>query len=603
MKNIKSLWGAIKYCLSLSYKSSAFYTITRLAGNLIYPAGTIGSAYLLKLILDTLAGGGSSAAKFQKIVFFLLLFLGIRLLTSITEKLVAYATTIHEEIVQNMVSLSLLEKAIDADLELYDTPKYYNWFTAMQNDSQSVSAILWSALECVSSFVSFLCIFAVLGQKQILYAILITIASIPAAIFNQRYTKLLYQNDLEQIKNIRQKSYIFSVASSKEFAQEIRLLHLGDMLKQKYNLLWKAVLDSRKGLLKKRSVITSFFCITSEIMVVILSLHIAWQVTEAKMTIGDYSLYTGLLSQIAFTLTALISYTTRVYENKIKIEHMRDFDKFSYHRIVSGACSINHIDKIEYKGVSFSYPGTERPVLNNINFAIEKKEKVAIVGTNGAGKSTMIKLLLRLYDVNSGEIQINGKNIKEYKLEDLHQCFGVYFQNGVNFGFTLRENITLKDTKEEDEKIREIIRVCQGEDILISTKDNMSAYFGRIFSDDGVEFSVGQQQKIALARALYNKKSVYILDEPSSSLDPEAENGIFENLIKICNQSIALYTSHRLSTVHLADRIIVMEKGRIIEEGTHEELIKKENRYAKLYYYQAKKFRKDSFSETAVERS
>lgn len=593
MKNVKSLWRSILYCLKLSWKTSKFHTITRLAGNLITPLNSIISAFLLKYILDTLTGTAAAPIKMQHLLLLLLASLLLTVINAAAQKIAAYSSTVHNEMIQNEISLSMLEKAVQADMELFDNPKYYDRFTAIRNDSASLSGILWSSLECFSAFFSFIGAFLVLCQSHFLYAFLIALVSIPSAVFSQRYTKLLYQNDLEQINNFRQKYYIFGIGSEKEYAQDVRYLHLGGMLKRKYEMLWEKIFIPKKILLKKRSITTCLLCLLPEVFIAAITLHIGYQVINSLMSIGDYSLYTGLLVQISGSILLFTNHIIMVYDNKLKIENMRAFDDFSYKRIVTGSLNIDKVSTIEFQDVSFQYPGMEKKVLNQLSFVIHDREKVAFVGTNGAGKSTIIKLLLRLYDVTEGNILINGINIKQYDIEKLHQCFGVYFQNGLNYGFTLRENISPEKEASEkaDDKRKEILLACEGKDVFLNCNQDMGTYLGRIFSEEGVELSIGQHQKTALARSLYHNASALILDEPSSSLDPEAESHIFDYLDKACSKKTTIFTSHRLSNVHLADRIIVIENGKIIEQGTQEELLRNPKRYAQLYEYQARKFK------------
>lgn len=590
MEKVVSLWKTILYCLRLSWKSSKYYTLVRLIGNVANPLILIVSSYLLKYILDILSGITSYESKTQGILICLGILLVVKLLSEIIRNCVSYVTSIHNDILQNTISQMMLEKAVDADISLYDNPKYYDSFTAMQRDASALSGILWVGLDCISALVSCAGAFLVLGQKNLLFAIIITVLSIPSAIFTQQYTKLLYQYDLKQITNMRQRNYLFQIGSIKEFAQEVRCYQLGEILKQKYDYLFKFMFYPKKRLLKRRSILTGFFCMLSEITVIFLSVQIAFGVIRGTYTIGDYSWYTNMIAQIAGSITILTNYLANIYDNKIRIENMKKFDQFSYNNIESGKREIKHINKIEFRNVTFSYPSTKKCVLNQISFIIKDKEKTALVGVNGSGKSTLIKLLLRLYDVTEGEILINDINIKEYNLTLLRECCGIYFQNGMNLEFTLRDNITLMK-EQNDEKCINVLTNCAGIDILNKCTDNMDTYIGRMFSESGIELSIGQKQKIALARALYGEKSLYILDEPSSSLDPEAEDTIFNYIGERCQNRLVLFTSHRLSSVHLADKIIVIEAGKIVEQGTPKDLLNNQSRFSELYRHQTEKYK------------
>jgi len=215
-----------------------------------------------------------------------------------------------------------------------------------------------------------------------------------------------------------------------------------------------------------------------------------------------------------------------------------------------------------------------------------------IVGLNGSGKSTLIKLLLRFYNVDSGEIRINGQNIQNYELVSLRSAFSVYFQDMKNYSFSLRENMRISDLEQiiDDDAILNALQSSDAGELMESLPNGLDTYLSRAFHNEGVELSGGQNQKLALSRAFYRRHSALILDEPSSNLDPEAESRVFEALNQLCSGKTTLFTSHRLSNVVLADRIVVIENGMIIEQGTQERLLQKGGRYAELFRYQQEKY-------------
>jgi len=251
------------------------------------------------------------------------------------------------------------------------------------------------------------------------------------------------------------------------------------------------------------------------------------------------------------------------------------------------------VESIEFEHVSFTYPGAKEPALEDVSFLLHRQEKVALVGLNGSGKSTLIKLLLRLYDPDNGVIRINGADIREYRLSELRANFSVYFQDMRNYCFTLRDNLTIADEAQGnvEETAATALRNSCCEDILNRAGRGLDTNLTRFFVADGIELSGGQHQKLALARALYRRHTALILDEPSSNLDPKAENEIFQALQELTQGKMTIFTSHRLSNVFLADRIIVLERGKIVEDGTQEELLRNKQRYAELFRYQQEKYK------------
>lgn len=592
LRNLSELQKAVFCCLKLAWQSSKGYTLLRLAGNFLIPVFTIVASYITKLILDLLTAGGSGIE--GQILFLLLSALLISLIINFLRRFTQYTQTIHNSIIQNHISLSLLDDAISADLSLFDNAQFYDKFTAVQRDSYSLSSVLWSVLDCISATFSLASTFVILAQQNIWYAIIITVLVIPQAIANPYYTRKIYYNDLEQINNERKKNYILSVCTSKYYAQEIRCWNLGQSLKAKYQFLWEVVLRARKKLSFQQTISVFLLSLLPEAAVCVISFLIALRVINGSLSIGDYSFYTGMMAQILSSMTVFATHMVTVYDNKLKVENMNAFTSKFNRTIVSGAKPIQQIEQIEFRDVCFQYPGTSALILDHVSFTIKNKETVVLVGKNGSGKSTLIKLLLRLYDVTSGTILVNGEDIRSYRLEDLHRCFGIYFQNAPNFSFTIRENIVLNDDDDKNaaSRIRDLLLACAGEDIVQACHGDMDTYLTRIFSDKGIELSEGQHQKVAIIRALYHDASCLVLDEPSSALDPEAEHRIFESLHQVAKEKLTLLTSHRFSNIDLADRIILLENGRILEDGTRDELLaQKGSRFAELYEYQAQKFR------------
>jgi ABC-type multidrug transport system fused ATPase/permease subunit len=282
----------------------------------------------------------------------------------------------------------------------------------------------------------------------------------------------------------------------------------------------------------------------------------------------------------------------QIYDNRLMIENFRSLDSFENQVLDEGEAGLGMVESVEFEHVSFKYPLTAQTVLEDVSFKIVKGKKTAFVGLNGSGKSTMIKLLLRMYDPDKGTIRINGMDIKEYALASLRSQFSCYFQDMPNYCFSLRENFTVSDEglPGGDAKIIEALKDSCGSDILDKANGSLDTDLFRVFDPNGIELSGGQHQKLALARAIFRRHSALVLDEPSSNLDPMAEHGIFNSLRKLTEGKLTIFTSHRLSNISLADRVIVMEGGRVIEDGTQEELLRNGQRYAELFNYQRDKY-------------
>lgn len=292
------------------------------------------------------------------------------------------------------------------------------------------------------------------------------------------------------------------MASTKSYAQDIRLFHIGDMLKEKCNALWETIFSEKKQIIKKQTKYSVVFDFLPQLVIAIATIDISFGILKGQGTIGDYSLYTALMSQAWSALTLTINHSMDIYENKLKIDNVKSLDAILNHISYTGKVNLDNIISIEFKGVTFRYPETSRKVLQNISFMIHSGEKIALVGTNGSGKTTLFKLMLRFYEVDEGEILINGINIIQYNVESLHKCFSCYFQNAVNYGFTFMENVSISDYERLDdtEMILHAIRDSGAESILQKSPLGVNTYLTREFDQNGVELSGGEHQKIALAR-------------------------------------------------------------------------------------------------------
>lgn len=590
MKNISAFMKTILLCLRLSWKSSRFYTAIRLLFRTASPLLPLLSSFALKYLIDRLAGAGEGTG-----LAALLPYVGVicacSALSMALETISQYCEAMHGELLSRYLRLEMMEISLTADIEIYDNKEFYNQFTALKQDVQSVTYLLWNTIDCISAAIALAGAVWAFASQNLFYCLLLLAASVPSGILTNRYTKSVYHISLEQIEDERKKGYIDAIAGSRQYAQEIRLFQIGPYLKEKYISIWNAVFSKRKGVLRGKAVWTVVFGLLPEAVMLAVLAGIVQQVLLGSASLGDLSLYTSLFAQISSAVLLLVMRASAIYENKLKMEHMETFRKLSIHKIKSGTKKLAEIEKIEFKDVWFRYPFSEKYALCGLSFTVRKGQKVGIVGVNGAGKSTVIKLMTRLYDTTKGSVQINGLDIREYELDSLRGAFSCYFQNSHNYAFTLRENIRFSDIKREDEEeMRRALEDGGVEDSGALFPQGLDTYIGRMFDETGTELSEGQHQKIALARAFYRRCSVLILDEPSSSLDPEAEYKLFERMKKRLEEKTVLYTSHRLSNINLADYILVVENGRLIEAGTKSELLANKKRFAQLYGYQVQKY-------------
>lgn len=322
--------------------------------------------------------------------------------------------------------------------------------------------------------------------------------------------------------------------------------------------------------------------------------YVIYNISKGDNTVGDFTYYLGIMGQITTTTFGIIAAISELIQQRIKVEYyykFMDWKPLVYENPVP--INIKEFKSLQFKNVSFKYPNTEEYVLKGISFTINKGDKIGIVGKNGCGKSTIVKLLLRLYDVKEGEILLNGINITEFDFQDYYNIFSTMLQDYINYSFSLKDNVILADINRAEHKDEDIIKACVQSDSYSFVKnweDGIYSYLTKSFDEHGKELSGGQWQKLALSRFFYKKAQFYILDEPSASLDIESEHIIFQSVFDKLNKNTLLLISHRLSNLKMMDKIIVLDNGIIAETGSHEELINKNGIYRYLYSMQYEKY-------------
>lgn len=600
MKSLKEFIKILIFCLRISFNASKLYTIIRLLSKIILVIMPVINAYVSRNIINIIVLDKSEAT-LHNLIILLIISAGILLLTSLLGKILDYIVNIHHIIMQNYLDVKIADKAINMDMQFFDSPEFYNKFANAKRDSYAVISIIWNTIDGFGSVISFITAFIILVDVNVLIGLITTFAIIPNIMLNQKYIKKMYLWDRENVVNERKFNYIYNIMTSKQNAQDIRFLNTGKYFLNKYVDIWSNWFSEKRKLLKKRTIITTLFFL---LPIITSSIFLAWigiDIYSGDRLAGDFVLYSGQLQQLQNSLTALLIYIISIYDNRLKIMNLEDFETLSNKLDYSGNIKVKDLKTIEFKNVYFTYPDTNKEILKNISFKIHKKEKVALIGLNGSGKTTIIKLLLRFYDPQEGEILINSINIKEYNINHLRKKIGVMFQDYNIYDFTLKENIQLSsidENKQDDtERVLDCLKNSDAKSMISKLPHGIDTFLSRGFSDEGIALSKGEEQKIALARMFYRDCDLVLLDEPSASLDPEAEHNIFRTINKYCSKKTVIFISHRLSNIKMAERIIVIENGELIESGTHQYLMEINGRYAELYKYQAEKFQSNEREE------
>ncbi len=543
---------------------------------------------------------GNSVAFWGSTVMFLLFFLfSYRLLNRLVSTLDSSVTRIAGEKVVRHVRVQIMEKARELDLSSFDMPGFYEKLENANREAGhrpiSVITSTFKIISLVIELVSYIIVLA--SAPDMWWAVLIIVAvSVPSAIINFIYRRKNFNYMRFRSKDRRQMNYYANTMVNKDLVKEVRMFDLSDTFIGRFESVFERYYAGMRRLIVQEGVWHVVIALASVATNCFFFILIAILFFNGRIKIGDYSLYTGAIGSIATAVTSLISVSAGIYEGTLFIDNLLSFmnEKQTIVPVKEPPEHVEHntAHTIEFEHVSFRYPGTERDVLHDINLRFRPGETVVLVGLNGAGKTTLIKLLTRLYDPTEGRILLDGRDLREYDVKELYKMFGIIFQDFGKYAFTVSENIAFGDIhKEPDEK--EIVDAAvqsAADEYIRNLPDGYDTPLMRIFEQNGIELSIGQWQKLAIARAFYSESDVLILDEPTASLDPMAEQEIFNQFDRLRADKTTIFVSHRLSSATVATQIVVLEYGRVIECGDHRELMDKKGRYYELFTTQAKRY-------------
>lgn len=591
---IRQAWDSFIYCMSLAWKASKCYTVMQLLTMLCTTVTPVLMTWNTKQILDLLSAARAGNAAEQ-----LLLRIGVQFLLVLVQlaaaKVGSYAGVMQQDVLMHDVEREMAKTALEMELEYFDNSRYYDAFESVKRDIYAVPGAVYNGITVISVGISVCSCAVLLGLVSPLYTAMVLAASVPAAFSEHAYTKKIYRWGLDHIREERKMQYLYRTATERAYAQEIRLYGTGKYLLDKYQRLWDGYFSEKRKVTRARALWNLGLSVLPEILSAAALAQIGIKIIQGERTIGDFTLYSGLLVQLVAGLGSLVSAVAELYEKKLKLDHFSEFQAMADEKRKYGTKKLEAPVTIEFRNVCFRYPDTEQYVLKDISFCLQQGKKLCMVGENGAGKTTILKLLMRFYEPQDGVILINDIPVGEYDRESLHQAFSCFFQKACNYAFHLQENVRISrigyDEETAERRQEEALRMAGADALPNKLKNGVQTYLSRAYSEDGIELSGGQNQKIALARMFYRDAPVLVLDEPTADLDPKGEYELFHTLAEECGEKSVLFVSHRLANVFLADEILVMQDGCILARGSHEELLQNCGLYRRLFHYQADKYR------------
>ncbi|MBE6549209.1 MAG: ABC transporter ATP-binding protein [Ruminococcaceae bacterium] len=588
----KLVWDTGHWILILLLFVSIFTGIMPVVGSII-------SKDILNGLQEVISGESPAVFFGSSVLLLIIFFFVYRILNQLVHRLNTAVTRIAGEKVVCHVKTQIMNKAKEIDLASFDNPEFYE---KLENANREAGMrpihVLSSTFDAVSNAISLVSYIVILVTAPDMWwtAPVMIALSLPTAIVSFSYRRKNFMYMRRRSKDRRQMNYYADLMVNKDMVKEIRMFDLGDTFTNRYEEVFDKYYGGVRRLVVKESIWHVFITLLSSTVNCIFFALIAFKVFSGEIMIGDYSLYTGALTSIASTVSSLIGVSATVYEGTLFIDNLIAFlrERPTVVPSVKTPAKVNfgQPHTIEFVDVSFAYPGTERRVLEHINLKLRAGETMVLVGLNGAGKTTFLKLLTRLYDPLEGQILLDGRDIREYDVKELYKLFGIIFQDFGKYAVNVSENITFGDiSRTPDEKaIKEAALQSNSADFIEKLPNEYDTPLMRIFEPNGIELSIGQWQKLAVARAFYSSSDILILDEPTASLDPLAEQEIFNQFDKLREGKTTIFVSHRLSSATIASKIVVLEYGKLVEEGTHKELMEKRGKYYELFSTQAKRY-------------
>ena len=606
-KWIKGFTSRLFYIISLVWETAPAVLILMglfcLLDGILPVIGAYISRELLNGVADLIAKGAGAEAVgsvfeiLRPILFLLLLEFIYQFFRKILQRINSSVTSVAGEMVGNHIKLKIMHKAKTVDMCSFDNPGFYEKLeNANREAGMRPIGILVATFNVISAVISVASFIVVLATLSPWAPVIIIATALPGALVNYVYRNRNFKYMRRHSKERREMNYFSGAMVNKDHAKEVKLLGLADTFIDKYQSAFKKYFAGIKRLILKENFLRVVVSLLSTLATCFLFAFVAYDVVYNQGKIGDYSLYTGALNSVASYVTTLVTATATIYEGTLFIDNMMEFMKEETKVVpildepIMPQRSVEH--KIELVGVSFTYPGTKRKVLDNVNLTFTSGENTVLVGLNGAGKTTLIKLITRLYDPTEGIIYLDGRDIREYDVRALYNMFGIIFQDFGKYAVTASENIEFGDIEREHERalVESAAKSGDAADFISELPRGYDTPLTRMFEDDGIELSGGQWQKLAVARAFYKDSDILILDEPTAALDALAEQEIFNQFAELAKGKISIFVSHRLSSAVTADKIVVLKGGKVSELGTHEELMAKRGDYHLLFSTQASRY-------------
>ncbi|HCP33537.1 MAG TPA: ABC transporter ATP-binding protein [Deltaproteobacteria bacterium] len=552
----------------------------------------LGMLYLGKLIIDEVVFlTSASEPDFERVGILVLIELGLAASTDLIGRGIAVADSLLGDLVSHDISLRLMDHATKLDIAHFEDAEFYDKLERARRQASNRILLMSQSLNQIQDLMTVVTLSLALIAFNPWLLMLLAVALIPAFLGETHFTGQSYSLMYGWTEERRELDYLRYAGASDETAKEVKIFGLADFLKDRYRKLAWDYYSANRSLTLRRAAWGGGLSLLGSIGYYTAFAVIIFQTVHGQLSLGDLTFLSGSFLRMRTLMESVLNRFSSIAESAL---HLRDlFDFFSLQpdiRSKSGALPFPKPvrEGFVFENVSFHYPNSDQSVLRNVSFRLGPQEKLALVGENGAGKTTLVKLLTRLHDPSKGRILLDGRDLRDYDLKELRHAVGVIFQDFVRYHLTASENIAVGriEAMDDHERIAESARRSLADRVIERLPEGYEQRIGRWFRK-GTNLSGGEWQKIALARAYMRDAELLILDEPTAALDARAEHQIFNRFVELTEGKCAVLISHRFSTVRMADRILVLHEGTLLEDGPHEELLKQGGQYAELFSLQA----------------
>jgi ATP-binding cassette subfamily B protein len=582
--------------LRIVWQSGPLVVSLGLVFRLISSLIPLAALWITKLIIDGIVYAVSSHQPVKPLLWWLVAAeFAIAIFGSILGRTIDYLDALLADKYTRHISIQVMKHAAELDLMAYEDPVFYDRLERARVQAtdrlgmiQSIGRLVQQVITAASLSVSIL-----LFSPWLL--LLLIAGIVPAFLGESHFAFLGYAKNFRQTPVRRELDYLRVLGGSREAAKELKLFGLKDFLIGRFTRLSDQIYRENVDLARRRLIAGSFFSMIGTAGYYSAYVYVIWRTVTGSLTIGTLTFLTGAIVQASGNIQQIFSSLSSIADQALFLT-----DLLAFFEMQPTIRSKPHalpaprpiVRGFEFRNVSFRYPGTSRLVLNRLDLHLRAGERVALIGKNGEGKTTLVKLMTRLYDPVEGQVLLDGVDLREYNLEDLYREIGVIFQDFMRYEMTARENIAVGRIDEINNLplLKTAADKSMADEVIERLPGDYEQMLGRRF-ESGVDLSGGEWQKIALARAYLRDAQVLILDEPTAALDARSEFEVFQRFAELTAGKSALFISHRFSTVRMADRIVVLENGRIAEDGNHEKLLNLGGRYAEMFEMQAASYR------------